>query len=78
MEQHLQRLKTGHNWRAKNRMLQAHSRHLLTPQCMLSGYILVPTKDALSVRENTEKKASTELVHMGLEPALAISTSVEE
>ena len=74
----LQRLETEHNRRAENRLLQAHSRHLLTLQCMISGYILVPTQTAFSVRENTEKKASTELMHMGLEPALAISTSVED
>ena len=55
-----------------------HNRHLLTAQCMLSGYILVPTRDAFSSREELEKKASTELKEVGLMPGPAISTSVED
>ena len=62
----------------KQRDEARHSRHLLTAQCMFSGYILVPTRDALSSREELEQKASTELKEMGLVPGPAISTSVED
>ena len=62
----------------KQRAETRHSRRLLTAQCIMSGYILVPTRDAVSSREELEKKASTELKQMGLMPVQAISTSVQD